>query len=88
MVKHQSRHEIVTGAGYIGLMLTAELLCQGQQVTVIDILLFGGRSLLGFAKHNSINIIRGDICRAGTLQKGLISFPLDWRYRNADMIVK
>jgi UDP-glucose 4-epimerase len=88
MIKHQSRHEIDTGAGYIGSMLIAELLCQGQRVTVIDYLLFGGGSLLGFVKHNSVNIISGDICRAGTLQKGSIGFPLDRRYRNADMIVK
>ena len=43
------RHILVTGgAGYIGSFLTAELLRCGYQVTVLDSLLYGGESLLGF----------------------------------------
>jgi nucleoside-diphosphate-sugar epimerase len=76
MVKPESRHVIVTGgAGYIGSMLTAELLRQGNQVTVIDNLLFGGESLLGFTKHTGFNFIKGDLCEPGTLRQAVRS---DW----------
>ncbi len=38
------RHIVITGgAGYIGSLLTGELLRAGCHVTVIDDLLFGGR---------------------------------------------
>jgi nucleoside-diphosphate-sugar epimerase len=39
---------ITGGAGYIGSLLTGELLRGGQRVTVLDSLLFGGESLLGY----------------------------------------
>ena len=42
-------HLLVTGgAGYIGSLLTSELLCAGYRDTIIDSLLYGGESLLGF----------------------------------------
>jgi nucleoside-diphosphate-sugar epimerase len=76
MLKSDTRHVIVTGgAGYIGSMLTAELLRQGHQVSVIDDLLFGGESLLGFAKHTGFNFIKGDLCEPGTLRQALRT---DW----------
>ena len=56
-------------------MLTAELLRQGNQVTVIDNLLFGGESLLGFTKHTGFNFIKGDLCEPGTLRQALRT---DW----------
>jgi nucleoside-diphosphate-sugar epimerase len=72
MVKSDSRHVIITGgAGFIGSMLTAELLRQGHQVSVVDDLLFGGESLLGFAKHTRFNFIKGDVCEPGTLRQVL-----------------
>ncbi len=77
MAKPESRHVIVTGgAGYIGSMLTAELLRQGNQVTVIDNLLFGGESLLGFTKHTGFNFIKGDLCEPGTLRQAIRT---DWQ---------
>jgi nucleoside-diphosphate-sugar epimerase len=77
MAKPEPRHVIVTGgAGYIGSMLTAELLRQGNQVTVIDNLLFGGESLLGFTKHTGFNFIKGDLCEPGTLRQAIRS---DWQ---------
>jgi nucleoside-diphosphate-sugar epimerase len=76
MFNRETRHVIVTGgAGYIGSMLTAELLRQGDQVTVIDNLLFGGESLLGFTKHAGFNFIKGDISEPGTLRQAL---RVDW----------
>jgi nucleoside-diphosphate-sugar epimerase len=45
-------HILVTGgAGYIGSLLTGELLRRGCRVTVIDDLLFGGESLLAYLPH-------------------------------------
>jgi nucleoside-diphosphate-sugar epimerase len=77
MAKSESRHVIVTGgAGYIGSMLTAELLRQRNQVTVIDNLLFGGESLLGFTKHTGFNFIKGDVCEPGTLRQAIRT---DWQ---------
>jgi len=72
MVKPELKHVIVTGgAGYIGSMLTAELLRQGYRVTVIDDLLFGGESLMGFVKHSGFNFIKGDVSEPGILRQAL-----------------
>ncbi len=76
MAKSDPKHVIVTGgAGYIGSMLTAELLRQGHRVTVVDDLLFGGESLLGFTKHTGFAFIKGDLCEPGTLRQALRT---DW----------
>lgn len=57
---------ITGGAGYIGSLLTAELLADGHRVTVVDRLMFGGDSILPFLGHPSFafeqrNVI-GDDC--------------------------
>jgi len=76
MDKPKSQHVIVTGgAGYVGSLLTAELLRQGNQVTVIDNLLFGGESLLGFTKHTGFNFVKGDLCEPGTVRQAI---KTDW----------
>lgn len=44
-----SMHVLITGgAGYIGSLLTGKLLREGHRVTVLDDLLWGGESLLGY----------------------------------------
>ena len=44
-----SDHILITGgAGYIGSLLTGELLCRGYKVTVVDELLFGGDLLISY----------------------------------------
>ena len=56
-------HVLVTGgAGYIGALLTAELLRAGWRVTVVDTLLFGGESLLSFLAHPDFAFVRADVC--------------------------
>ncbi len=46
------KHIFITGgAGYIGSLLTSELLRQNYRVTVADSLLFGGESLVPFLHH-------------------------------------
>lgn len=56
------RHILITGgAGYIGSLLTSELLRANYQVTVLDDLLFGGESLLGFLHHPNFNFVKTDV---------------------------
>jgi len=63
------RHILVTGgAGYIGSMLTGALLQGGHSVTVVDKLLFGGESLLGFGHHPRFRFTPGDVTEPGTLE--------------------
>jgi len=56
------RHILITGgAGYIGSLLTSELLRANYRVTVLDDLLFGGESLLGFLHHPNFNFVKTDV---------------------------
>ncbi len=52
---------ITGGAGYIGSILTSELLRQNYRVTVLDSLLFGGESLVPFLHHPNFNFIKCDV---------------------------
>ncbi len=65
-------HVLVTGgAGYIGSELTAELLRCGHRVTVLDSLLYGGESLLGFFHHPNFHFARTDVTEPGALRAAL-----------------
>jgi nucleoside-diphosphate-sugar epimerase len=65
-------HVLITGgAGYIGSMLTAELLRAGYQVSVIDSLLYGGESLLAYFSHPNFHFSKGDITEPGVLRSAL-----------------
>ncbi len=56
------RHILITGgAGYIGSLLTSELLRQNYQVTLLDSLLFGGESILPFMSHPNFHFIKSDV---------------------------
>jgi nucleoside-diphosphate-sugar epimerase len=58
----ENRHVLITGgAGYIGSLLTSELLRANYRVTVLDDLLFGGESLLGFFHHPNFNFVKTDV---------------------------
>jgi nucleoside-diphosphate-sugar epimerase len=70
------KHVVVTGgAGYIGSLLTAQLLQQGYLVTVIDNLLFGGESLLTFLSHPNFHFAKADVTEARSLRDSL---PRAW----------
>ena len=59
---NNDRHILITGgAGYIGSLLTSELLRTGYQVTVLDKLLFGGESLVPFLHHPNFNFVKADV---------------------------
>lgn len=58
-------HVVITGgAGYIGSLLTGELLRLGYRVTVLDALLFGGESLMGFYHHPNFRFVKTDVTEA------------------------
>ena len=57
-----NKHILITGgAGYIGSMLTSELLRLGYKVTVVDTLLFGGDSLVPFLSHPNFRFRKIDV---------------------------
>jgi nucleoside-diphosphate-sugar epimerase len=56
------RHILITGgAGYIGSLLTSELLRLNYRVTVLDSLLFGGESLVPFLHHPNFHFVKADV---------------------------
>lgn len=65
-------HILVTGgAGYIGSLLTAELLRCGYQVTVLDKLLYGGESMVAFLSHPDFHFSKGDVTEPGAMRSAL-----------------
>lgn len=52
---------VTGGAGYIGSVLTANLLAKGFKVKVLDRFMFGGESLLSFASNKNLEIFEGDV---------------------------
>ena len=68
----QDRHVLITGgAGYIGSLLTAELLRTGNKVTVVDSLLFGGESLLSFIHHPDFHFVKADVTEPHAIHDAL-----------------
>lgn len=56
------RHILITGgAGYIGSLLTSELLRLNYRVTILDSLLFGGESILPFLHHPNFHFVKADV---------------------------
>ncbi len=56
------RHVLITGgAGYIGSILTSELLRANYRVSVLDSLLFGGESIVPFLHHPNFHFAKADV---------------------------
>jgi nucleoside-diphosphate-sugar epimerase len=65
-------HILVTGgAGYIGSLLTAELLRTGHRVTVVDSLLFGGDSLTPFLHHPDFHFVKADVTEPRAIREAV-----------------
>jgi len=70
------KHILITGgAGYIGSILTSELLRQNHQVTILDSLLFGGESIMPFMSHPNFHFIKADVTEARAIRD---SIKKDW----------
>jgi len=66
------KHILITGgAGYIGSLLTSELLRQNYQVTVADSLLFGGESIVSFLPHPNFNFVKTDVTEKRAIKDAL-----------------
>jgi len=72
-------HVLITGgAGFIGSLLTGALLRDGYQVTVVDKLLFGGDSLLGYMPNPNFKFVKSDVWEEralGEAVKGMDTMP-------------
>lgn len=66
------RHVLITGgAGYIGSLLTSELLRANYRVTVLDTLLFGGESLIPFLHHPNFHFVKADVTEPRAVKDSL-----------------
>jgi nucleoside-diphosphate-sugar epimerase len=66
------RHILITGgAGYIGSILTSELLRQNYRVTILDSLLFGGESILPFLSHPDFHFVKTDVTEPRAVRDAL-----------------
>jgi len=75
------KHIFITGgAGYIGSLLTSELLRQNYRVTVADSLLFGGESLVPFLHHPNFHFVKADVTERRAIKDSLKS---DWQKPDA-----
>src|SRR4030065_305123 len=71
---HPSHVVITGGAGYIGSLLTGELLRLGEKVTVLDDLLFGGESLLAYLAHPNFHFAKSDVLEPRAVRSSLRSY--------------
>lgn len=75
------RHVLITGgAGYIGSILTSELLRANYRVTVLDNLLFGGEAIVPFLNHPNFHFIKGDVTENRTIRDAVKG---DWQKPDA-----
>ena len=65
-------HVVITGgAGYIGSLLTSELLRANTRVTVLDSLLFGGESIVPFLHHPNFHFVKVDVTEPRAVKDSL-----------------
>lgn len=60
------------GAGYVGSTLIRDLLADGYYVRCLDLLVYGGKSIVGFFNHPNFTFIHGDIRDKETVKKCLV----------------
>ena len=69
---NETQHILITGgAGYIGSLLTGELLRQGYYVTVVDDLLFGGESLVAYLRYPNFHFVKADVTEPRAIKAAL-----------------
>lgn len=66
------KHILITGgAGYIGSLLTSELLRLGYRVTALDSLLFGGEAIVPFLYHPNFHFVKTDVTEPRAVKDAL-----------------
>jgi len=71
------RHVLITGgAGYIGSILTSELLRANYRVSVLDSLLFGGEAIVPFLHHPNFYFVKADVTENRAVRDAL---KRDWQ---------
>lgn len=66
------QHFLITGgAGYIGSLLTGELLRNGYKVTVLDKLLFGGDSIVNYLSHPNFHFAKVDVWEPRAIRESI-----------------
>jgi nucleoside-diphosphate-sugar epimerase len=60
---------LIGGAGYVGSPLTHKMWSDGHDVTVLDLLLFGGESLLSLHGQDRFRLVAGDLRDEETLDE-------------------
>lgn len=66
------KHILITGgAGYIGSLLTSELLRLGHRVTALDSLLFGGEAIVPFLHHPNFHFVKTDVTELRAVKDAL-----------------
>jgi nucleoside-diphosphate-sugar epimerase len=66
------KHILITGgAGYIGSLLTSELLRLDYRVTVLDSLLFGGEAIVPFLHHPNFHFVKTDVTEPRAVKDAL-----------------
>ncbi len=82
------RHILITGgAGYIGSLLTSELLRTNYRVTVADSLLFGGESLVPFLHHPNFHFVKADVTEPRAVKDALRGDRVEAAWPKPDAIV-
>ncbi|MCP4143310.1 MAG: NAD(P)-dependent oxidoreductase [Chloroflexi bacterium] len=70
------KHIVITGgAGYIGSLLTSELLRRGHRVTALDSLLFGGESLIPAMADPNFRLVKADLTQPRALLDSMRDQP-------------
>ena len=62
---------ITGGAGYVGSTLIRDALSQNYSVRCLDLLIYGGRSIIGFLNHPSFELIKGDVRKLDDVERAL-----------------
>jgi len=63
---------VTGGAGYVGSTFIRDALADGYRVRCLDILVYGGKSIVGFLNHPNFDFVYGDIRDKKTVEKCLV----------------
>jgi nucleoside-diphosphate-sugar epimerase len=75
---------ITGGAGYIGSLLAPMLLERGHTVTIFDNFMYGTHSVLGFAMHPRVRLVKGDVRDFNAVKREVVEH--DWVFHLASIV--